>query len=1012
LRSVTLTASGTYKFACVLLPGEGRLPILNHLSVGAWRVFVEDQANVRMTAARAFVRSLNILLKFAKMYDFGHPRTTTQYETAWSELQTALGPKEDQASLLLAVSGTQLLLDGKPLEGGAAEKSFARLFSNAGIASLHFSPKVTKASLAKLVKAFPTGTGMKASQVGEQFKAALQNDAHIQVNEVCFVAADSAVAKSTMAAQLAARSLGFSPERTEDLFSDPEKLLQLIMAAEGTKRSGNTGANTGANPGVSSGSGFDPQNTAGPEGQNSTIQYVSQDPSLVVRNEAPSEWQNTGGSAGFESKARDFANWNTGDGSDETAASARPLGSTKQPGSETLKTGSIALKADELKGILQVLAQIGRGADSANGKQHMRAIESQLAELPQHAGFTASQVLATLAAHSPGQAPDPAELLKLAEHIAVRFALESYERGDTKVNAVQQTLSDMQRELDVLRKTLGVYEKKMSEAGIELESESEVLAHRFWSQVTEEKKKTVLESGDAWCVPAAKVREYVEGLRLSGQGEGAEKILRNYANCIASNNSEQRRHAATGLIELAPVYANASEQLFLDAIRLTGLQFAQSSDPNLQSVVGAAFVRLAQEAANKRLYPVVQHASEMTSFIESESPDAAKNLRARIGLELRVPDFIEAALKTGDVPEKLAELLRRMPLAAVEHIAARFGRAALVEDSESLLWIMEVLGPEVIEHLRERLEHGEASAAIDTVGLLTRIDKETVERVLPGRMKEWKRAAHDRVVRQIAVSRAPGRGRLLLDLFPHVDPLVRPALLDEIGMSGETAADMSLLRLVEGDLPKNGSEYLRMKAIEALGRLETPRAEAVLRKVAEFRKTLRWAHPYEMRLAAVQAMNRINPEWVQNFIPRSELNVADLMIEPLAADPDSLTTCQRRYVRFRMDPPVPGEAIASKKKCKIAVQALSLSGGMGEPQQILHPGAIVELRLNPGRKAIRFQAVIRSATPQAASFEIVDIEFEERTKLRKLLLQDGKAPQQGESAPQQQTDQQPAVIAS
>src|SRR5271156_3675379 len=119
-----------------------------------------------------------------------------------------------------------------------------------------------------------------------------------------------------------------------------------------------------------------------------------------------------------------------------------------------------------------------------------------------------------------------------------------------------------------------------------------------------------------------------------------------------------------------------------------------------------------------------------------------------------------------------------MPLAAVELIAARFGRAGLVEDSESLLWMMEVLGPEVVEHLRERLEHGEPSAAIDTVGLLTRIDIETVERILPGRMKEWKRAAHDRVVRQIAVSRAPARGRLLLNLFPHMDPLVRPAGLD------------------------------------------------------------------------------------------------------------------------------------------------------------------------------------------------------------------------------------------
>jgi hypothetical protein len=660
---------------------------------------------------------------------------------------------------------------------------------------------------------------------------------------------------------------------------------------------------------------------------------------------------------------------------------------------------------------LQVLGQLGRAGDAPKGKPLAHAIEKQLAELPQNAEFTASQVLATLAAHAPGQAPDSEQLLKLAEHIAVRFALESYERGDTKVNAVQQTLSEMQRELDRLCKTLGVYEEKLAEAGVELQSENEVLAHKFWSQVTDAKKKSVLESSDAWCVPAAKVGEYVEALRRSGEAAAAEKILRNYANCISSDNPEQRRHAATGLIELAPVYANAGEQLFLEVIRLAGLQLAQARDPNLQSVVSAAFVRLAQEAGNKRAYPIIQHASEMTSFLESENPSTANNLRARIGLELRVPDFIEGALKTGDVPAELAELARRMPLAATEHIASRFGRAALIEDSESLLWMMEVLGPQVIEHLRKRLEHGEASAAIDTVGLLTRIDTATVERVLPGRMKEWKRVAHDRVARQIAVSRAPGRGRLLLELFPYVDPLVRPAVLDEIGMSGERSADMTLLRLVEGELPNYGSEYLRLKAIEELGRLGTSQAEAVLRKVAEARKTLRWAHPYEMRVAAVQAMNRINLEWVQGFIPRSELHEADLMIEPLAADPDSLTTCQRRYVRFRIDPPVPGAAIAGKKKCEIAVRAMSSSGGMGEPRQILRPGAIVDLSLKPGRKAIRFKAVIRNATPQEASFEIVDIDFEERTKLRKLLLQSGQAPQLNESAPQQPTDQHAAEIA-
>src|SRR5277367_116245 len=199
-------------------------------------------SNARPAAARAFVRSLNILLKFARMYDFGHPRTVKQFETGWSELRTALGTgTENEAGVLLAVSGDQLLLDGTPLESAAAEKSFARMLSAAGIASIHFSPKLTQTSLSRFVRAFPTSSSTKTAQLAEQLKAALEGDPHIHVNEVCFVPADSAVAKSTMAAQLAARTLGMNPDQTDQLLNDPEKLLQLIVAAEGTKGGGGSG---------------------------------------------------------------------------------------------------------------------------------------------------------------------------------------------------------------------------------------------------------------------------------------------------------------------------------------------------------------------------------------------------------------------------------------------------------------------------------------------------------------------------------------------------------------------------------------------------------------------------------------------------------------------------------------------------------------------------------------------------------------------------------------------------
>ena len=179
-----------------------------------------------------------------------------------------------------------------------------------------------------------------------------------------------------------------------------------------------------------------------------------------------------------------------------------------------VETGLMTMHEDELQGILKVLAQIGRTGDST--KLDPTAFQSRLSTLPRRARFTVSQALSALAAQAPAETTNKATIMKLAEHIAVRFALESYERGDVKVNNVRDLLSDMNQELDGLRKILGVYEETMVRHGIEVEMSTEVLAQEFWANVPEEKRISVLESPDAWCVPAAKLREYVETLRLGG----------------------------------------------------------------------------------------------------------------------------------------------------------------------------------------------------------------------------------------------------------------------------------------------------------------------------------------------------------------------------------------------------------------------------------------------------------------------------------------------------------------
>jgi hypothetical protein len=1117
------------------------------------------------------------------MYDFGHPRTAKQYATAWQELHTALGSgTENEAGVLLAVSGDQLLLDGTPLESAAAERGFAQMLSAAGIASIHFAPQVTQGSLARFVRGFPTGTGTKPTQLAEQLKAALQGDPHIHVNEVCFVPADSAVARSTVAQQIAAHTVGMSQEKTDELFSDPEKLLQLIMAAEGKKgnRGRGAGDGSGGNGEGSGGSedgsgsggngnggegfgpgggGFGYGNGSG-QGGNGGRGYASGDADTgqtvyemenaeVIRDfpstggggnpvyvegsanlaqgpgagfagggddvgaasgsssgsgggSAPSTWNIIGegteggaplapDAAGFWFNKNDDANasqgrrgkggkkskggnsisgvaagggfteeggeggngvptgggnrgtngggrglgyapgvplgegtrggsgapqdsgkrgpggssarvWNdpAGPGADSGSGSAGRWGNATAAirgsrdarsgaGSMAVETGLMSIHEDELKGILQMLGQIARTTESPKDKLEAAAFQSRLSTLPRRARFTVSQALSALASQAPSEVADKPMLLKLAEHIAVRFAMESYEHGDIEVNAVRQVLDEMSTELDGLRKILGVYEEKMARHGINVQSHVDMLAQQFWSQIPEEKRKGVLESAEAWCVPAVQVREYIEQLMAAGKNDEAERILTNYANCITNKSTATRRQTATGLAELAATFAKGDERLLLSTIRLVGVQLAEEQDSELQSLVGAAFVRLSQEATDNRSYPAIQRAVELVDYVETERPGVGKNLRPRIGIEDRLPEFLEEALRKGNVPSGLTDLLRRMPLIASQHVAGRFSRSGFREDCDLLLGVMNSLGPEAVDHLREQLRSGGPNEAIQALGLLVRVDAESVEQILPGRMAEWKRSAHDRVVRQISGSGSADRGHLLLQIFDALDPLVRPLAVDEIGMSGEQDADMRLLRLAEGDLPKDGTDYLRLKAIEALGRLRTAGAESILRKIAEGRRAFRWASPSELRLVASQSMIKIDPEWVRHFVPRSGLSVAEFSIEPLEADPESPAIRQRRYPRLRLEQHVTATTTNLKENCQLDIPELALGGGVAFSEQSLHPGSIVTLRLTTSQKPVKVQAIVRDANTQARAFEVVDMELEERAKLRRLLVQLG-----------------------
>ena len=188
-------------------------------------------------SARAFVRSLNILLKFARLYGYDHVRTIEHLDIAWRELQAAM-PPASESGLLLGATGSQLLLDGVPLEGAPApppsERQFALLLSTAGIASVQFFPAVTHEELRRFARAFPTSKA-KPAELVLQLKSALVGVRGVRINEVCFIATDARLKDASIAAQLAVASLGdASQDEFKQWLNDPQKLLELITAAQGS----------------------------------------------------------------------------------------------------------------------------------------------------------------------------------------------------------------------------------------------------------------------------------------------------------------------------------------------------------------------------------------------------------------------------------------------------------------------------------------------------------------------------------------------------------------------------------------------------------------------------------------------------------------------------------------------------------------------------------------------------------------------------------------------------------
>ncbi len=347
--------------------------------------------------------------------------------------------------------------------------------------------------------------------------------------------------------------------------------------------------------------------------------------------------------------------------------------------------------------------------------------------------------------------------------------------------------------------------------------------------------------------------------------------------------------------------------------------------------------------------------------------------------------MVRIATETPRAPEGLTEVLMRLPDPAARCIAEKFAGCSTRDEGLRLARVLSLLGPVSIDPLREMLYRGTPQDAIAALGILTMLDPDFLRPQLSARLKEFTREQQDAALRQISASGTPERGSLLLDFIDYLDPLVLPLAVDEIGMAGSVSS-AKLMHLARGYGRARGMPYLRVKAIEALGRLGESGAVPLLKQFVTEKGMLGFHHPREIRLVAAQALQKIDAEGCRNVLQTSGFSERELLMGP-ANERNPAWIRQRKYTRVVIPDELVGSLNLPGGVSSIKINDISLGGGHGitvrDPQGLSE----APLDLYIGLRKLHTKVFIRRMRPHEVCFEFVDIALDDRSRLREYVAE-------------------------
>jgi len=567
---------------------------------------------------------------------------------------------------------------------------------------------------------------------------------------------------------------------------------------------------------------------------------------------------------------------------------------------------------------------------------------------------------------------------RLGEELALTEAVQEFRAGRLRPAEVHTLAARIGRQVADLEnahpQVLAPLARLAGESGAaEFESQ-------FWAALEPEEISKLLRSADSWSVPPSILHGVLNCADTTPALREARGALLAYSKGLEAREGEIRKATVAGLSDLGEMLLHYwPEQLPQEFGQRVLDALVAERNPSIAALLVVVIERMADAALRKGRFAEFE---AVLKALES----APRGLEHLALLERRLCEgerfelLLAGALAHRPLEPGLVRILARKPEPVVDALTsvlaggAGEGEAAPLAALPAMVRLIKALGEPAIELLAERVHEKRLGRATAAVKLLAAVRPQRLVELLPEALPNWDWSVQDLAISEFARQRVSGLPGALLAALPRAHLYVVPMMLDLLGLEGDPVAVPEIFEIAAGQNERLRDVFIRIKAIEALGRLRAPEAAPLLRAILRTRNGLSYAEPAGLRTAAEEALQAI-----EGGMTRSRLQ------EQLEAAANIAGAARpRRYPRFPLDSPLSAR-IEGKRPMSAQVRTISLGGACLESNRGLQMGDAFPMEIKSGLRSINAMAVVRSVLPNGTGVEFVHMGQEDREKLRKLL---------------------------